>query len=301
MGSNYLQGVTDGFGLPPVLPAGIASLASTIVDGYLNRPEGLIHTRDASGNPCAMTAPTPTAFYKLVGSITAGVNVTVTLSPANLRADTLGEVFVLDHKNTAIVEACTVVSVIGNNQVVLGNVQFAHAAGATADVGLVITEDRSVPSKRAIVRVMKFPIVNVVSLLGRYAYGRRSDQVGGLFQDMNLLAAVQSFGGPPQWTPITVAQSSWSDSTGEIWIPAGQLMAYYSDVRIKYVAGYPVVPDPVQRATAQIAAGLIATSNLSGGLKLITAGDTRLERFANSTLDDDVKRLLDPFKARVFY
>jgi hypothetical protein len=77
------------------------------------------------------------------------------------------------------------------------------------------------PNKRSVARVAKWPIINVVSLLGRYAYGRRSDQVGGLYQEMNLLASVQTFGGPPQWIPINVTQSSWSDQNGDIWVPAG--------------------------------------------------------------------------------
>jgi hypothetical protein len=301
MGSNYLQGVTDGYNLPNPLPVGVAQLASTIVDSYLKRPEGLIFTVDTNGNPCAMQALDPKFTYKLGGSIAPGTNVSVTVTPANIRPDIIGEVLVLDAANPALVEACTIVATSGTNTITLQTVQFAHASGATADTGRVITEDRICPSKRSIVRVDKGPIANVISLLGRYAYGRRSDQVGGLYQEMNLLASVQTFGGPPQWVPITVTQSSWSDATGEIWVPAGMLLAYYSDVRVRYVSGYPKVPDPVVRATAQIAAGILNTPNLAGGLKLITAGDSRLERFSASTLDDDTKSLLDPYKARPLY
>jgi hypothetical protein len=301
MGSNYLQGVTDGFGLPNPLPPGVAQLASTIVDSYLQRPEGLIYIADTNGNPCAMAALSPSFTYTITDAITSGTNVVVTVTPPLVRDDLLGEVLVLDYGNPSLVEACVVVSTNGNNRLTLGSVQFNHAASARADVDRVITEDRSCPSKRSIVRVAKFPIVNVVSMLGRYAYGRRSDQIGGLFQEMNLLASLQAFGGPPMWIPIVIPASSWSSSTGEIWVPASLYMSYYSDVRIKYVSGYATVPDPVVRATAQIAVGLINTPNLGGGLKMITAGDTRLERFAATTLDTDVKRLLDPFKARTTY
>jgi hypothetical protein len=300
MGSNYLEGVTDGWGLPETLPTGVGQLASTIVDSYLMRPEGLIFIQDSNGNPTAMAAAAPTFTYKLASAIAPGNSIVVNVTPATIRPDFVGEVLVLDF-GTGTVEACVVVSTSGNNQITLGTVQFAHASGAAADVGRVITEERNCPSKRSIIRVAKYPIINVLSMLGRYAYGRRSDQVGGLYQEMNLLASVQTFGGPPQWVPITITQSSWSDATGEIWVPAGMLMAYYSDVRVKYVSGYLTVPDPVLRATAQIAASLIATQNLGGGLKMIAAGDTRLERFSATTLDDDVKRLLEPFKARTFY
>jgi len=301
MGSNYLQGVNDGFGLPATLPAGVAQLASTLIDAEIKRPEGLIYTKDGNGNPCAMASMTPSFTYKLGSAITPGTNVVVTVTPANIRADSIGEVLVLDFANPAAVEACVIVAVNGTNQITLGNVQFSHASGALADVGRVISEDRTTPSKRSIVRVAKFPLVSVVSMLGRYSYGRRSDQVGGLYQDMNLLASIQSFGGPPPWIPIAIPPSSWSDATGEIWVPAGELLSYYSDVRIKYVAGYPTVPDPVARAAAQIASGLIQTSNLSGGLQRITAGDTTMMRFAATTLDNDVKKLLDPFRARTTF
>jgi hypothetical protein len=157
------------------------------------------------------------------------------------------------------------------------------------------------PNKRSVARVAKWPIINVVSLLGRYAYGRRSDQVGGLYQEMNLLASVQTFGGPPQWIPINVTQSSWSDQSGDIWVPAGMLLAYYSDVRIKYVAGYAQAPEPVVRAAAQIANAITANGGISGNIKMFSAGDKRIQKFTSSILDADIQALLSPFKARTLF
>lgn len=301
MGSNYLQGIDDGYGLPNPVPVGLGQLASTIVDAYLQRPEGLLYTVDANGAPCAMQALAPSFTYTSTAPISAGNNVVVTVTPALVRTDLVGEVLVLDFGTPAVVEACVVVSTNGNNQITLGSVQFNHAAATVKmDVDRVISEDRAVPSKRSIVRVAKFPIVNIQSLLGRYSYGRRSDQVSGLFQEVNLLASLQAFGGPPPWIPVTISQSSWSP-LGEIWIPASLYMAYFSDVRIKYVAGYATLPDPVLRATVQIATGISQTSNMNGGLRMIAAGDTRLERFSASSLDNDIKKLLDPFKARTTF
>lgn len=301
MGSNYLLGVADGYLLPSTLAPGLAELASTIVDAHLKRPEGLVYTADNNGNPCAMRAATPSFTYTLGGAIAAGTNVVATVTPPTVRPDMVGEVLVIDFTAPNIVEACTVVSTSGNNQVTLGTVQFAHAIGAKADVGRVVSEDRNPPAKRSIVRVAKWPIVSVLSLLGRYAYGRRSDQVGGLYQEMNLLASVQAFGGPPQWSPISIAQASWSDSTGEIWVPSGMLMAYYSDVRVKYVTGFPTPPDPVVRATAKIANDLNSTAGIAGQIKTISAGDTRIEKFSASTIDDSVRDMLEPFRARTMF
>lgn len=301
MGSNYLSGVTGVYGLPVSLPVGLGELASTIVDAELKRPEGLLYVVDTNGNPCAMAASVPTMTYTLQGTIAPGTNIVVNVAPANVRPDLVGEVLVIDFGTANIREACVVVATGGNNQITLGAVQFAHAAQTKADVGRVITEDRNCPSKRSIVRIAKWPIVSVVSLLGRYAYGRRSDQVGGLYQEMNLLAAVQTFGGPPQWIPIAIAQSSWSDAAGEIWVPAGMLMAYYSDVRVRYVAGYLTAPDPVIRATAQIANALNSIPGVAAQTKMIAAGDTRIQRFSQTVLDADLKKLLDPYRARTMF
>src|SRR6516162_8876560 len=301
MSSNYLDGIEDGYGLAQPLPAGLGELASSIVDAYLKRPEGLVYAQDANDNPCAMKGATPSMTFTITGALSPGNNVVATVSPAIVRPDMVGEVLVLDYSEPAIMEACTVMATAGNNQITLGNVQFAHGANATADVGRVISEDRNMPSKRSIARVAKWPIINVVSLLGRYAYGRRSDQVGGLYQEMNLLAAVQTFGGPPQWIPITVTQSSWSDSTGEIWVPAGMLLAYYSDVRIKYVAGYAQAPEPVVRATAQVANSISALGGVPGAVKMFSAGDKKIQTYLPTVLDADIEALLDPFKARLLY
>jgi hypothetical protein len=79
------------------------------------------------------------------------------------------------------------------------------------------------------------------------------------------------------------------------------LMAYYSNVRIKYVSGYPEAPHPVVRATAQIASAILATEGMPGSIKIMQAGDTKLERFSSSTLDADVRSLLDPYRARTMY
>ena len=300
MGSNYLDGIEDGYGLSLPLAPGLGELASSIVDSYLMRPEGLVYDKDANGNPCAMKAAEPSLTFTIQGALSPGASVVATVSPAIVRPDLVGEVLVLDYQSPSM-EACVVAATSGNNQITLLNVQFAHSANAAADVGRVITEDRSMPNKRSVARVAKWPIINVVSLLGRYAYGRRSDQVGGLYQEMNLLASVQTFGGPPQWIPINVTQSSWSDQSGDIWVPAGMLLAYYSDVRIKYVAGYAQAPEPVVRAAAQIANAITANGGISGNIKMFSAGDKRIQKFTSSILDADIQALLNPFKARTLY
>jgi len=302
MASNYLANVTDGYGITPPITVSLALQASAFVDAYLKRPEGLLYNTDANGNPCSMVAATPELTFTLSGSISPGTNVVATVTPALIKTDSVGEVLVLDNSTASLREACLVVATNGTNQVTLANVQFAHSVGALAQTGLLITEERNCPSKRSIIRVAKGPIVNVLSLLGRYAYGRRSDQVGGLYQEMNLLAAVQTFGGPPQWIPIPLAQCSWSNATEEMWIPASLLMAYYSDVRARYIAGYVDPPGPIVSATISIASAISLTGGeFAGQIKSLAAGNTKIERFGTSYFDDDTRGLLDPYKAKTMF
>ena len=300
--SNYLTGAEGLYGLPSPIPAGVGEQASAIVDAYLKRPEGMIYVCDKNGNPAFMKGLSPSFSYTIAGGVPSGLNVAVTVTPTNVRPDMVGEVMILSREDPEALEAVVVSGTVGNNTLVFSSVQFAHSAPAKADLGMVISEERSLPNKRSIARYSKFPCVAILSLMGRYGYGRRSNQVSGNFQEMNLLASVQSFGGPPQWIPVTITQASWSDATGEIWVPAGLLMAYYSDVKLKYVAGFPAPPDPLVRATAQVALSLISTSVYGGGgIKSISAGDTRIQRFGSTNMDDDTRRLLVPYIARTFY
>ena len=276
-----------------------------MVNAYLKRPEGLIYQVDGNGTPIYMAGAAPTNVYKLASAIAPGQNVTMAISPSIVTPYTIGEVWILDAGAPALQEACVVVAVTPPNMVTFGTVLYAHQSGATASAGLTITEERNLPSKRSIARVAKWPVVNVQSVLGRYAYGRRSDQVGGLYQEMNLLAAVQTFGGPPQWIPVPIAQVDWSgaNQNGEIWIPAGMLIAYYSDVRIRYVAGFQAtaLPDCIVQATAAIASALVVNSNFGGQIKSLKAAGSQMERFAASNIDADTLAHLAPYVARTFY
>ena len=299
---NYLQSATGVYNATPPLPAGLGEQATLIVNAYLKRPEGLTFVSDASGAPIYMSGAYPTLLLKTTGPISAGLNVVVGITGGVLGPYNIGEIVILDQGTTGIEEACVIASVVGNN-ITLSSVKYSHASGATVSVGMVITEDRNMPTKRSIARVSKWPVANILSVLGRYAYGRRSDQVGGLYQEMNLLSSVQTFGGPPEWIPIPTAQVDWSaaNTTGEIWVPAGMLMAYYSDVRIKYVAGYPSVPDPVVRATATIANSIQTNPGMNGQIKSLTAGQSKAERLAASFLDNDTLLALQPFIARTMF
>ncbi len=300
--SSYLtSGEYATYGLPSATTADKVVLASSLVDAYLRRPKGLVYTADVNGFPAMMTGAAPDMSYTLMSAIAPGTSVVASLSPANLTPDFVGEVLVLDPASGSVMEACQVLSVIGSNQAVLSSVQFPHSFAAAAQTGLTLVEERALPDKRSVTMLSEWPSVALLSLQGRYAYGRRSDQVGGLYQEMNLLASVQTFGGPPQWITVNATQASLSPRTGELWVPAGMLLAYYSNVRVRYIAGWPQsqLPSAIKVATASLVSTIVQNAGVPISLAEAKTGAGSFKRFTASLFDTDIQRMLDPYRARI--
>ncbi len=303
--SVYLTGADlETYGVPGVTPAQILQ-ASALVDAYLKRPEGIAFSTDYLGQPCYMAGLQPQQIFTLSSPVSPGVNVPATITGGMIGNDLIGEVLIADRATTANTEALVVTGIgtPGSGQVTIGNVTKAHASGVLLETGLTLVEERPMPSKRNVTRVSKFPLVRVISGIGRYAYGRRSDQVAGLYNDTNLLAALQTFGGPPAWVPFDISQVSISATTGEVWVPAGLMLAYYSDVRLGFVAGFSSanLPPAIKSAVAAICTALATYPEMSGNMKKLQAGDTAMERFANTMIDADIKQMIDQYRAKLLF
>lgn len=270
--------------------------ASGIIDAYLKRPEGLVWGADFMGLPAYMVGLSPLLSLTLAAAVSPGTNVVVPFAAAMAMQDALlGEVLVLDRATPSACEAAAIIAVNATaGTITLDRVRTAHAQGATAETGLAIMEERPVASKRSVTRVSRSQLVRLQSGLGRYSYGRRSDQVAGLYEDVNLLATVQAFGGPVQWVPFDVSQAAISTATNEIWVPAGLMIAYFSDVRVRYIAGFSEagIPAAVKQATASIIGKIDGFGDSDPAFKVMQAGGTKLERFTDSALDTDTKALL---------
>ena len=108
-----------------------------------------------------------------------------------------------------------------------------------------------------------------------------------------------------------MTQTSVNYVTGEMWIPAGILLAYFTDVRVWYVAGFAAgaIPDPVKRATARIVTNMInMPPELMGGLaRRVTVGSRSIDRLTHTTpgrgpaagntiIDQNTMALLDDFR-----
>jgi hypothetical protein len=312
MPSEYLaQSELVAYGVPNATAPQIQA-ASSLIDAYLQRTAGLQWMPDLQGLPCYMAGLTSGLAIPLPQTIGPGQNINVTLpGPASgngivSQIGMIGSVVILDRASTNKggtnnVEAC-VVSAMFNNTITLGNVIGTHQAGTLMEFGLVTAEQRTLPSTRTIARLGNWPIRRILSGLGSYRYGRRNDQQAGLYDDRNLISIMQTFGGPPAWQPFVVNQGDFNEITGEVWIPTGIYMSYYSDVRLYYVSGYPQlgIPFPVKQACAAIIQGNINTADMVGGVKMAKAGDTALQRFTNSVLDEDTRAQLNQYKPRLY-
>lgn len=306
MPSVYLQSADyTAYGVPNATPAQVQQ-ASAQIDAYLARREGLIWAPDGNGNPCYMAGMNPSLTLTLASAIAPGQNVVVNVTgPTGMLK--VGSVLIADVATAAITEALVVQAVVGQ-QVTFANVLFAHAQGAALAAGLTIVEQRTMPEDRPITMVAQTPVMAILSGVGRYGYMRRGMDAVGSIDTYNLLAVMSKFGGPPAWEVWTPQANSCEPETGTVWVPAGVLLAYYTEVRMHYVAGwtYATLPAQVKQACANIANNIAAVAGMPGTMQRLQAGDTAMLRFANQAgilnsfvMDDDTKALLAPYRARL--
>ncbi|CAE6838381.1 hypothetical protein [Paraburkholderia nemoris] len=300
MPSSYLtSGDYATYGLPAGTTAAQVTTASTLIDLYLKRPEGLVWVPDGTGAPGWMAALTPTQSFTLGAAIAPGNNVVVPLV-GGVASLLVGDVIILDRASNTIGEPVAIVSISGQN-VTLQNVVFAHANGATADKGMTIKQHKFMPDGRPVTNLAFTPVARLIAGQGRYGYGRRGASSRYQVDEFNLLASLSHFGGPPVWEFFPIINTGVDFETGMVWVPAGVMLAYYSEINLWYVAGYPAsgLPPAIKAACANIIQAQAAVPQL-GATKMYKAGDTALERFAATNIDDDTKALLAPYRAKLF-
>lgn len=298
MPSIYLQPEDYAtYGVPNATLAQVTH-ASVYIDAYLKRPEGLVWAPDFSGNPCYMSAAIPSATLTLAASIAPGANVQVAVNgPAAMLA--AGEVLVCDQGDSNLVEPLTVIGGAPAGQLIFQNVLNPHSVGATLAAGLAITEQRNLARNRPIATVSRTPMVRLISGIGRYAYPRRGDAHAGNTDDFNLLAVYQTFGGPPAWEVWNPIATEFDSGSGQLWIPAGIMLAYYTEVRYRYVAGYAQgsIPTAIKMVCAKLVQTL-ANDPALGPVKQYGAGGFNVTLFADTLIAGDMRNDLAPYCAR---
>lgn len=304
MPSSYLQPVDyAAYGAANATSAQVQQ-ASILMDAYIRRPEGLIYVPDGAGQPCWMQAMSPELSLSSVGAIAAGADIAVQVT-GPLPALQVGDALILDRTNPTLTEACIIFAIAGTLPgpltATLKNVLFSHAANCTMESGLIITEQKYMPKDRPLTILSRVPAARVIGGTGRYGYGRRGDAGNYNVDDFNLLAALSKFGGPPAWETWDPATCGVDRETGQIWIPAGIMLAYYSEVKIRYVAGYTYanLPGELKLACALALTGM-QMNPVYGSVKTLRTGETSIESFAASNLSDDVKAMLQPWIVKQF-
>lgn len=310
MPSQYLQSQEwQAYGSPNANDE-LVQQASTLIDAYLKRPEGMIFATTADQMPGYMVSKYPTFTLLSTAPISPGQNVTVPVAGPIGMAD-FGMCLVLDrstngtqtdYSEVCVINGITAAAGINPATVTLENVSFAHGSGCKMEEGLVVREQRQMPDARPITILSKWPIARPLSGRGRYGYGRRNSQNQYNMNDFNMLAALSHFGGPPVWERFDINLAGLDPYTGQLWTPSGILLAYYTEIRVHYVSGwdYPNLPPPIKQACARVIQGLQEHPNVVGNIKSMGAGDVKLERFGATVLDDDTKRMLEPYKARLY-
>jgi hypothetical protein len=259
----------------------------------------MVWVPDGTGAPGWMAALSPSQTFTSPGPIAPGNNVSVPLV-GGVSSLLVGDVLILDRANPAIAEPVAIVSITGQN-VILQNVVFAHPGPCTFDKGMTIKQHKFMPDGRPVTNLAFTPVARLLAGQGRYGYGRRGASSRYQVDEFNLLASLSHFGGPPVWEFFPIINTGVDFETGMVWVPAGVMLAYYSEINLWYVAGYPAsgLPAAIKMACANIVMSQGAIPQL-GATKMYKAGDTALERFASSAIDDDTKALLAPFMAKLF-
>lgn len=283
--------------------------ASAMIDGYLQRPEGLVYGVDANGNPCYMVNKAPVTTLTISGAISPGANVVVPVvggvSQIMSGSPQSGQVCVIDRAIPSVTEACIAIGADPiANTVTLQSVQFPHFVSSLMEFEMTIYEESVMPKGRTVTNLSRTPLRLVIGGQGRYAYGRRGDNyIDPNVNSFNLLASISTFGGPPIWEIFNQTRVDIEPNSGQVWAPAGIMMAYYTEIRWRYIAGWPyeALPQAIKFAVSQ----LIQSAAVMPGGALVSryqAGDTSITKFGSvsSLLDADMLNSLEPYKAHAY-
>ena len=150
-----------------------------------------------------------------------------------------------------------------------------------------------IPLDRQEMRVPVTPVITILEAAGRYGHQRRDRQGWNTFQyGLSPILALNA-AARPQWTAIDVHTIELSYAEGVLFLPWSSLLAPYSYVRIKYLAGLIDIPHRVKAAIVEIA----NTMGAMGVSNRVRYGVGRLNRtFANSSfITPMAAQMLAPF------
>ncbi len=173
----------------------------------------------------------------------------------------------------------------------------AHCRHPTLGVASYTERLRLAPGRNT-VRLSYLPLATIApapcpfaSARARYGVPRRGEGGSEIAEDV-----AQAFNLPGAWVSLDPNAIEFRAETGELTLPANALGLAFNEVEVTYTAGLAAIPDAVKFACAQVVRNAQATPALN--VRAGTLDRMRLEYFAGSLVDADVRALLAPYVAQ---
>jgi hypothetical protein len=133
----------------------------------------------------------------------------------------------------------------------------------------------------------------LVAVRARYS---RSQMRNGEIANELVSDVARAFSLAGTWIDIDPALVDFDVNTGQLVLPVNALTLTYNEAEFTYTAGLATIPDGVKFACAQIVKNAQATPGLN--VKSGRLDRMKMEYFADSLLDDSVRKMLAPFVAQ---
>lgn len=302
--SSYISSddYTD-YGLSSATTANQVATASNLINAYLGRPEGLIWTADANGQPCYMQDAVAAMTYTASAAIAAGDDVVVTL-PYSAPQALIGQPVVIDKDSDTLREVVSVTQASGKT-ITLDSVAFDHASGVDLSTGLIIRERKSFGYARAMAFLKRRPIVRVVSVSVRTdPRDRRGARLTDANRRYRTPYAIDGYGAISE--VLGVEEPNYlnfiSDSGYRYDPETGEMALYASsrsiETRVSYIAGWTedTLPEVIPQATALMVSSLQSAADLPGNATSYTAGGTQVVRTVTRSLTSDIIYELNAYR-----
>jgi hypothetical protein len=133
----------------------------------------------------------------------------------------------------------------------------------------------------------------IVAMRARYS---RSQMRNGELANELVSDVARAFSLSGTWIDIDATLVDFDATTGQLLLPVNALALAYNEIEVTYTAGLAPVPDVLKFACAQIVKNAQATPALN--VKSGKLDRLKLEYFADSLLDESVRKMLAPFVAQ---
>ena len=133
-------------------------------------------------------------------------------------------------------------------------------------------------------------------LLGVRARYSRSQMRNGELANELVSDVLRAFSLAGTWIDIDPTLVDFDATTGQLVLPVNVLTLSYNEIEVTYTAGLAAIPDVVKFACAQLVKNAQATPGLN--VKSGRLDRMKVEYFADSLLDDSVRKMLAPYVAQ---